>query len=279
MKYILIILVTPILFLSCSTFNDAMVRVGELTGNEQLVKAGADMTPRQEYYLGRSIAAQVLTENNLVTSMEMQTYINALGHYLVLHSDRPHTFKGYKFAVVEGSSPAAMSAPGGFIFITEGMLRQVRNEEELAAVMAHEIAHVELKHAESIIQKQKRTGLALGLLAEAAKREFEDDVPAELFEWGAKGVEAVVNASFDRGQEMEADARALEILKLAGYDPQALQTILLRMQSSANFLSRHPSSDERVRAIYERVKDHQPPEVEERRRRSRRLHLYVNSFL
>lgn len=183
---LLFLIITPFLTLSCSNLDKALVKIGEETGNQQLVKAGADLSARQEYYLGRSIAAKVLTQRNLLPNKEIQVYLNALGHYLVLHSQRPATFKGYKFAVIEGASPSAMSAPGGFVFVTEGMLRQVANEEELAAVIAHEIAHIELKHAQNIIKKQKKSGLALNLLADMAKKEVNEDVPSELFDWGLK---------------------------------------------------------------------------------------------
>lgn len=262
---------------SCAMLDKTLVAVGEATGNRELAKAGADITPRQEYYLGRSISANVLSERPLLKNRLIQGYVNMLGQYLALHSQRPNTFKGYRFAVVEGEEPAAMSAPGGFIFVSEGMLRALRNEEELAAVIAHEIAHIELRHAEDIIKKQKKTGLAMQLLSKAAKDKYKDDVPEELLDWGANGIEKVLNSSFDKNQEMDADAGAVRILTLAGYDPKGMKWALGRVKDSATFLGRHPSNEERVESLLEKLKDAKTPKY--RGVRQKRFRLYTQKYL
>ncbi|MCJ8275671.1 MAG: M48 family metalloprotease [Bdellovibrionales bacterium] len=247
---ILISLLVLGLFTSCANVDKALVKVGEATGRKDMVMAGADLSPKQEYYLGRSMAAQVLHTSPAVKNDSIQDYLNKVGQYLVLHSTRPELFKGYHFLVVNDQKPSALSTPGGFIFISKAMFSSLESEDELAAVLAHEIAHIELKHAEDIIKKQKKTALVTDFLAKEGKKQMGDKkVPDEVYSWGSRSISSVINAQFEQAQEVKADRRALMTLKKAGYLPKALYDVLSRMKGETSFLSRHPSSESRVSRI------------------------------
>ena len=116
----------------CAVFRST----GRLLGDDDMVKASSEMSPRQEYYLGRSVAANLLSNQKLVTNRHVTQYVDRLGRYLALHSSRPETYRGYRFAVFSSKSASAMSAPGGYVFITTGCLAQLKDEAELAGVLA-----------------------------------------------------------------------------------------------------------------------------------------------
>src|SRR5262249_27419126 len=98
----------------------------------------------QEILMGRDLAALVLGTTPLVKNPQKQAYVNRVGRWLALHSERPDL--PWKFGVVQDDDANAYSMPGGYVLITSGMLDSMRNESELAGVLAHEIAHVVKKH-------------------------------------------------------------------------------------------------------------------------------------
>lgn len=249
--------------------NKSAVWVGETTGSNTLVKAGTAMTPRQSYILGRTCAAKVLSQNELITSKDVSAYVNTLGNYLALHSQAPQIYNGYHFVVIEGAEPHAISAPGGFVFISTGMLMTVQNEDELAAVLAHEIAHISLNHAEEAIQTANRLdifgGGVLKTLSFATdyatktvgldKVKVLDDLKVlKLLKIFDVVTDIVLNNGFNQPQEYEADNEALKILKSAGYAPRALASMIQSLPEGATFTGLHPGGADRIDAIELRLR-------------------------
>ena len=133
--------------------------VGEATGTinrqqaESITKGAAavgktfdDITPEQEYYIGRAVAATVLSKYKPYDISAGNEYLNVLGQGLALSSDRPETFGGYHFLIMDSDEINAFSAPGGLVLVSRGLIRCCPNEDALAAVLAHEIGHVEKQH-------------------------------------------------------------------------------------------------------------------------------------
>lgn len=247
-----------------TTVNYSAVTVGELTGITTLVKAGQQMTPRQSYHLGRLCAARVLSNQSAVPFQDLSGYVNTLGKYLAMHSQSPQIYKGYQFVVLNGSAPQAISTPGGFVLISMGMLSLAQTEDELAAVLAHEIAHISLKHAEAAIQTANRldvlggvvfktAGYATNLATETVGlkkvKVLEDLQVLKVFEIFDAVTDVVLNTGFNQPQELDADIEALSILKNAGYDPKALGSMIARLSEDTSFVGLHPGSAERMRIL------------------------------
>jgi predicted Zn-dependent protease len=142
----------------------------------------------------------------------------------------------------------AAGAPGGFVSVTTGVLRAAASEDELAAVLAHEIAHVQLGHTmqpvEAARKQEQMTGVLLEGTSDLVHRFFGKVVDA--------GTDFVLDRGFGKKNELAADALAARILAAAGYDPGALAAFLSRLQGKAaagGFLSRHPPASERVAAL------------------------------
>lgn len=231
-----------------------------------LEKSFTDITPEQEYWIGRTVAATILARRPPLDRRDMTEYLNTVGQYLALCSDRPETYGGYHFLVMDSDDINAFAAPGGLILVSRGMLRCCRNEDELAAVLAHEIGHVELKHGLQAINKSRLTS-ALTILAAESVKNLGGQNLAELtraFEGSISDITGtLVNSGYSRAFEEQADRVAIGILKRAGYSPAALTSLLQTMNArlkpgGADFAKTHPDPMVRVKAIGT-VPGHQDP--------------------
>lgn len=254
----------------CETVTDIGATVGEATGTirpeeaESLRRAGVavgrtfeDITPEQEYYIGRAVSATILSQYTPYDNPAANRYLNELGQALALASDKPETFGGYRFLILDSDEINAFAAPGGFIFITRGMLRLCRSEDELAAVLAHEIGHVQHEHGLRAI-KSSRLVTAFTVLAIETTRTLAGDEVRQLtqaFEGSISDITSTMMSSgYARRLEREADAAAVTILKRVGYDPGALARMLEEMERQLkpgrrDFASTHPAPRDRIRDI------------------------------
>ncbi|MFA5812029.1 MAG: M48 family metalloprotease, partial [bacterium] len=100
-------------------------------GVQQIAAASKDITPSEEHYIGRAVAAMIIDKYPLMGNAALDEYVNKVGLVVAYHSDRPVTFGGYHFAVLRSDEVNAFAAPGGFIFITRGLLKSIQNEDQL----------------------------------------------------------------------------------------------------------------------------------------------------
>ncbi len=252
------------------------VATGEITpeqaesirrSGDAVYKAFERLTPEQEYYIGRAVTASILdTYAPLDTAPAATRYLNTMGKALALFSERPETFGGWHFLIMDTDEINAFAAPGGFILISRGMLRCTTNEDELAAVLAHEIGHVEFDHGLRAIKKSRWTTAFTILGTEAAKNLGGQDL-AQLtaaFEGAISDVTAtMVNSGYARKLEREADQAAIRILQRAGYNPTALQNMLATMEQQLahddrGFARTHPPPQARIQDIQDRIRDSHP---------------------
>lgn len=220
----------------------------------QTERAARPMTEQEEHYLGRAVAATVLGRYPLLGHDRALTYLNEVGQSLALASERPFTFGGYRFGLLDSEEVNALSCPGGIILLTRGMLRRVHNEEQLAAVLAHEIAHVANRDGLKAI-RQSRWMEVVALLGSEAARQARAPETARLISLFEDSVQDVVKtllvSGYSREQESRADRSALFLLRRLGYDPGGLPDLLgnLAGEQTAGrgpaLLSTHPGIRER----------------------------------
>ncbi len=226
-----------------------------------LEKTFQDITPEQEHFIGRAVAATVLSTYKPYNSEAANRYLNVLGQTLVLCSNRPETFAGYRFLVLDSDEVNAFAAPGGLILVTRGLIRCCATEDMLAAVLAHEIGHVEEQHGLRAI-KTGRLNSALTVMAvEAGKNLAGEELAAvtSAFEESITDISAtLMNSGYSRRLERAADEAAVRILRAAGYDPSALTQMLERMQArmegdDRGFGRTHPTPADRIRSVSDDV--------------------------
>jgi len=213
-----------------------------------------DITPEQEYYIGRAVAATILSDYAPLQDGNANKYLNRLGQTVALMSDRPETFGGYHFLLLDSDDINAFAAPGGFILVTRGLVGLCKTEGELAAVLAHEIGHVANKDGLRAIKKSRLTSALTTLAVEAGRSLGSEDIK-ELTEQFAGGIDDItqtlVNKGYARAQEYEADQVALTILDHTGYNPYALTRMLEEMDrrwdpQGHGFERTHPSPKDRL---------------------------------
>ncbi len=213
------------------------------------------ITPEQEYWIGRTVAATLLSQTKPFDSAAANEYLNTLGQFLALCSDCPETFGGYRFQIMDSDDINAFATPGGFILVSRGMLRCCKTEEAVAAVLAHEVGHVELKHGLKSIDKSRMTGAVTTVLTEAGKnlggRELGEVTKA--FEGSITDITStMVNNGYSRQFESQADKAAVRVLRNAGYDPNGLVTMLSEMDTRLkpgghDFAKTHPDPKVRIK--------------------------------
>jgi len=223
-------------------------------GTKAGIRAFSDFTPQQEYYIGRTVGAVVLENYKPYDNAQVNGYLNRLGQTLAQASDLPETFNGYHFLALDSSDINALATPSGLVFVTRGILRCCANEGELAAILAHEVGHVQLKHGLKAIKTSRYTEFGTIIGTAAAKsltgsqvsdlvRSFEgtiDDITTEM-----------INKGYSRASEEEADESAAVIMKRVGYSPVSLVKMLETMDSrlkpeGLDFAKTHPSPRQRI---------------------------------
>lgn len=229
-----------------------------ITRSAQAVgKSFEDITPEQEYYIGRAVAANVLYQFRPFTNLELNRYVNMIGQTLAQASNRPQTFGGYHFQVIDSPEINAFAAPGGLILVTRGMLRCCKTEDALAAVLAHEIGHVQNQDGLRAIKNSRLTS-AMTIIAGEGLKQATSGRMSELtqhFE-GSVGdiVNTLVTSGYSRELERQADEAAITILKRVGYNPYALVEMLSVMKTQlkpggTGFAKTHPDPQDRIGQI------------------------------
>jgi len=269
---------TSLLFLSmigCVTVDkvtkvatDVGVATGAISGSQRasiqrgtaaVSKGLEDFTPEQEYYIGRTVGAVVLDRYPALPDEEVNSYVNLLGQTLAQASDVPELFNGYHFLVLDSEDINAFATPGGHIFVTRGLIRCCRTEDQLASVLAHEIGHIQLRHGMGAIEKA-RTTEALTILAQEGLKTFGSREVSRLTQVFGGVISDITNTmiinGYSRSYEYQADAAAVTILQRVGYNPGALTEMLRVMAKQikpggTDFARTHPSPQDRIAQLQE----------------------------
>ena len=220
-------------------------------------RALEDITPKQEYYIGRTIGAIVLSKYKPYDDPSATLYLNQLGQTLSRFSDLPELYDGYHFMILDSSEINAFATPSGLIFVTRGMLRCCTSEEALAAVLAHEIGHVQLKHGLQAIEKDRITKATAILAIEGTKNFANSDLASltTTFEDSINDITStMINSGYSRAFENEADRAAVTILERVGYSGFGLIEMLRIMKKKLkpggmDFAKTHPSPTDRIQNI------------------------------
>lgn len=221
---------------------------------DNLVQAATPLTEEQEYYLGRGVAASILDRYRPLKNDRVQRYVNLVGRSVASFSDKPDTFHGYRFLVLESEEINAMAAPSGLIFLTRGFLKKLQDEDELAAVLSHEVAHVVHGHGVDAISSSK-IAKSIGIIGKEAAREYSPEVLSQATELFSDSVneisETLITSGYSRSQEYRADEYAAVLLKRAGYDSESLSQVLTRLQqlegqATGGWYNTHPDPEDRL---------------------------------
>ncbi len=219
--------------------------VNPATGERQLTL----ISESQEIQMGREADQEVSAQLGLYADESAQSYVSSLGQALAAQSERPNL--PWSFKVVDDPIVNAFALPGGFIYITRGIMAHLSSEAELVAVLGHEIGHVTGRHSVERLSKAQiaQVGLGVGMIVSPEFRQFGD-----LAQMGM----GLLFLKYSRDDERQADDLGLRYSLRGGYDAREMPevfTVLKRVGEMAgaggipNWLATHPDPEERRQRI------------------------------
>jgi predicted Zn-dependent protease len=236
---------------------DAIVQSGE-----HMRTALEEITPEQEYYIGRAVGTVIITRYTIDNSKPALTaYLNKILAALAINipldpqGGYHDVYNGYHAVILDSDEINAFATSGGHIFVTRGLINCAGSEDALAAVLAHEVAHIQLQHGikaiktDRILKALNYTGASItGAVTEGTMLEELTDVFDESI---TDIITTMINNGYSKDQEFRADALALSLLAAAGYDPQSLLNMLRSLdenqpKSSGGFNNTHPAPKDRI---------------------------------
>jgi predicted Zn-dependent protease len=224
----------------------------------------AGITPEQEVALGLQAAPEMAQQfGGLDPDPGMQAKLDGIGERLVSRSAAAQTPYQFEFHVLDDPQTInAFALPGGQVFITEGLLRKLKTDGQIAGVLGHEIAHVVARHGAEHIAKQQ---LTQGLTGAAVLATYDPSDPSSR---GSAAVAAMigqlVNMRFGRQDELESDRLGVRFTGEAGYDPRSMTALMKILAESSEgnrppeFFSTHPNPENRIQRIEEAIRAQYP---------------------
>lgn len=215
--------------------------------------SGSVITPQDERQLGTELMRTLRRQLMILEDPWLEEYIQSLGYRLVAHSD--DQAYPFTFFIVRDGAINAFAAPGGYIGLNSGLVLTTESESELAAVVAHEIAHITQRHMARMYEAAGRHQMAaaIALLAAILVGGQSDDLgEAAVAAGAAAGAQMQIN--FTRANEQEADRVGMQILASSGFEPDSMAAFFERMQRATRlygarlpeFLSTHPVTNSRI---------------------------------
>lgn len=225
------------------------------------------MSEEQEIALGRQSHPQVLKESPAYTNAKLAAYVQRVGAKLAAHSHRSDLI--YRFTVIDSKDVNAFALPGGYIYITRGLLAYLNSEAELAAVLGHEIGHVTARHS----VRQQSASTASGLFGAVLAGVTGVNAAGDL----ANLAGTALVRGYGREHELEADRLGAEYLARSDYDPQAMLRVIHVLKDQETFevqrakeegrepsvyhglFSTHPDNDQRLQEVIGAAKQYASP--------------------
>ncbi len=211
------------------------------------------ITSRQEYELGQELLIQLRHELPIIEDVELNYYLNNLGARLLSNADA--TAFPFTFLILDSPVVNAFAAPGGIIVVHTGLVELAQNEDELAGVLAHEIAHVTQRHLARFYAKANKVdlGTTLGIIA-AIIASANSAAAGQAALYAGLAANASAKLAFTRANEREADRVGKVILEKSGFDPNAMGRFFERLRDASmvdeettlEFLQTHPLPSARI---------------------------------
>ena len=238
--------------LVCAFFATSLATSTPLYGAQPLM-----MSDNKAAKIGRKMYEEMTAQIPIVTNEKVIAYVNKVGQNIARHSDEPDDT--YTFTVLDSPEINAFATPGGYVYINRGLLSYMNSESQLAAVLGHEVAHITADHASQQQLAQTGSSIIAGVLAILTR---SADVGEATAQWGAASVKG-----YGRDMELEADALGNTFLHRAGYNPDAMITIISQLKAHERYnkkrsadagkksqtyhglFASHPRNDKRLREM------------------------------
>jgi predicted Zn-dependent protease len=234
-----------------------------------------EFSPRDEYYLGRAVGGAILSRYRpWLQNPGLTAYVAGVCAALTVNSPRPEIYNGYHVMLLDSWDINAFATSGGHIFICRGLVEAVDSEDTLAALIAHELAHIQLGHSLEILNNtrlMRELSAVAGRAAAVAGREASLQEQLLLFNTSVNEIaDSLMINGYSQAQEFDADTYALYLLAGAGYNPSSMIDILRILERSrrpGGLNTTHPSPALRILHVRENLPAYQARDTRSYRRR------------
>lgn len=230
----------------------ALTLMSGVASAQTSIKPGWNLfSPQDDVQIGQQSAVQAEQQLPILNDNQVQAYVNRIGQRLAQNAGGPQ-FQ-YQFRVVNASDINAFALPGGYVYVNRGVLDQARNEGEVAGVLAHEIAHVALRHGTHQASKAYAAQAGLSILGGILGGRVGGGAAQVINAVGGLGLNALF-LKYSRDLESQADIRGSQILTASGYSPQDMINFFHTLESvdtarKTNWMSDHPAPPDRIARI------------------------------
>ena len=229
---------------------------------DKIDRAAEPITPKDAYSIGRTVGASVLSSRPLYRSSTATMYVNRIARAIAMNSPVPVLYKDYCVGILDSNEINAISTSSGMILISRGLLASAESEDEIAAVIAHEMAHIQLEHSINMIKANRKKEAVVSSV------KLADDVTGKYSKMSASDKQmfhdlsvtgnyltvVLTDTGYPKEQEYKADQEALYLLLDAGYDPNALISMLQKLDASfkehsgeGGWTKTHPKPADRIK--------------------------------
>lgn len=281
-------------FTSCTTFGKELA-AGTITGGAIIadmflggtgsvsdigagvgsaIMATEDFLPEPSYYLGRSVGAIIVSQYGAdFSDMDKILYLNNICWTLQVNSPEIVPFKGYHVLILDTDEINSFATTGGHIFISRGILNSLKSEDEIAAVIAHEMSHIQLEHGTRAINQSRWGEAGASILSGTIGLVSGDDSSKAFADTVAGSANTLISSGYSKDWEYEADENAVLLLYQSGYSPDALVSALSDLEknpeySKGGLTNTHPTPKNRIKKVKKQVEKYPsvqiPPNRESR---------------
>ncbi len=210
-----------------------------VTGKDESTLIGE----KQEIQIGKEAAASLERKHGIVKDERLNIYLTKIGLRVAKASGRPHL--PYKFGILKVEDVNALALPGGYIYVTEGLLKEAENDDQLACVLGHEIGHVNARHGIKRVESQIGYSMIYSILLRGSDRDIQNLANLTF---------NLTSLGYSRNDEFQADELGITYAAKAGYDPYGMVEFLKILKEQYKrtpsqievFFSTHPHVDDRI---------------------------------
>lgn len=201
-----------------------------------------------EIRFGKEVYRSVVAEYGIYNNPKVKEYVENIGNKLVLNAERKLP---YSFTLLNTDMVNAFAAPGGYIFITKGLLNYIESDDELACVIGHELAHITLRHSMKALEKHYGYEIFFNIVEALSQRDLS------LIKQYTDVITSLIFLGYGRDNEYDADYHGVRYAKLAGYNPKAMIDFFKKLQNLEGkrlsnlekLFSSHPPIADRIKKI------------------------------
>lgn len=235
-----VFLLLSLLFVSCTT--------NPVTGKKEI----RIFDDKDEIEFGKEVHKSVVNEYGLYKNPQAQALVENIGRKIISNAERKLP---YSFTLLNTDMVNAFAAPGGYIFVTKGLLEYVENEDELACVLGHELAHITLRHSMKALEKQYGYEIVFNIISALSEKDLS------AIKQYTDTITGLMLLGYGRDNEFDADFHGIRYAKLAGYDPNAMVNFFNKLKKMEGkklskletLFSSHPPTEERIKKVQDSI--------------------------